>query len=256
MTIHQFLTPDLALPENLTEEDYLTHTFIARKSIAHERTLFDTKWFDYAFMSPFEATMIYLDEFEKAARAAYARELDYSRAEHIPFPSSNQVRRGLMLDRNPDSPIDPERREKMIAKAKSNFTGAWRGRQVADMIGMPYSLYTSWAIEFRMRRWQRAYLPKLNQLYHEFDVEKIVQRWETYESEMLVLPTHEAFLVKNYVGLAAQNRCHDYLFALMKNAADPSARMARFIRNGYIGRTDVAKRVEHETMNKIESYLD
>lgn len=205
------LTYDRPLPHN---QDVMTHTYVAPKFQKHDKDLFATKWFDYRFMSSFDATMLYIDSFKEIGRRIYAREIDFQRAEYIHFPTSQEIMRKLVEN---------------DTKAKSKLTGYWRGRQVADALGMPYPLYIEWAMTFRMRAWQRVYLPNPQQLYGMYEVEKIQTKWADIQTSRLHIGEHHAYLMQNYRGLEAQDDHHAWIIAQAQLRKEFPEHLARFV---------------------------
>lgn len=169
---------------------------VPQKWTAHDKELFQTKWWDYRFMTPFEATLAYIDQFGIAARKLYARDIDYERAQHIRVVSGDSIKAKLL--ENDD-------------KAKRAFTGYWRGRQVADAIGAPYEVYVAEAMSSRMRAWQRAHLPTANQVYRDIDVERVSNRWEELKVSRIYYAEHHAYLAQNYCGEPTQDAYFAYL---------------------------------------------
>ncbi|WP_326894423.1 hypothetical protein U8P73_36690 (plasmid) [Rhizobium beringeri] len=128
------------------------------------------KWFDYRHMTLLQATHKYMEVYGDIYRRIFAREFDRERAEHIRPLNFDTILGAL----RPDGQVDT----KKVTKAKKQLVGCWRGRQVADMLGCPYEVYIDLAFTYRMRRWKQNNMPQPLHLYHEYDVEKIADRWE------------------------------------------------------------------------------
>src|SRR5690348_14877843 len=80
-----------------------------------ERELMQTKWFDYRFMSPLDATELFVREYTEAYRNKWATNFDTVEAEKkIPI-------RGGAWRSN-----------------RSEFISCWRARQFVDCLGVPY----------------------------------------------------------------------------------------------------------------------
>lgn len=194
MTI-QIQTPSSEDYPDLCLGDLITH-LVPDKLKAFDRELYQTKWWDYRFSTPFEATVAYIDTFGQEARKVYSRDIDSERAQHIHVVTGQKVVEGFMRNEG---------------KAKEAFSGFWRGRQVADALGMPYETYIYEAISQRMRRWQRAYLPKPSQIYQESDVERVSTRWNELTASRIHYAEHHAYLAQNYQGAPIQKAYCDYL---------------------------------------------
>lgn len=199
----------------LTQETYgdvpighvVTHNFIGQKLRKFDRDLYATKWWDYRFMSPFDATLEYIDAFGEASRVIYSREIDYERAKHIRVVSRREIIEGVL-----DGDI----------RARQSFSAFWRGRQVADAIGMPYPVYIHEAMTQRMRAWQRSYLPKPGHIYSERDVERVAQRWAEINAERIMYAEHWAYLPQNYDDAEIQNAYYAALCARVDASALPT----------------------------------
>lgn len=197
-------TPD---PEHEVDLDTILSLLIEDERRGFDVGLYQTKWWDYRFMTPFEATMAFVDAFGVEARKIYARNIDYERAQHIRVITGSSLTAGLVENE---------------IKAKRAFASFWRGRQVADALGMPYPEYTAEALTNRMRYWSsiavkdnqgkwRTKMPTPNQLYAERDVEKIEARWSELKASKVYYANHHAFMVENYQGAQVQDQYCAYL---------------------------------------------
>ena len=241
MTPQVYTKPSFEGFQHFGSEELLTHTFIKKKSLQHETALFQTKWWDYRFMSPFEATMSFIDTFGIEARKIYARDIDFERAEYIKVSNATTIREGL---------------EKNDDKVKRYFSGFWRGRQVADAIGIPYATYISHAMSERLRAWQRAYLPNPTQIYRDFEVSKVVARWDEMKASRIHFAEHHAYLAQNFRGMPDQVRYHDYLLEEAgKRLMHFDTLLADFVRDDRIPIEVIADRYGHGKVDQIRSSL-
>ena len=233
VSVQDYLEPVTAI-----EGDYYALSSIASEILAHEKYLFTCKWFDYRFMTPFEATMTYVDAFAAVSRRIYKRELDRGRADHIRIPSSMHYQRLFVANA-------------MTQKDKARFTGYWRARQVADALCMPYDLFIDEAITARMRRWQRTYLPHPQQLYSEFVVEKVQARWEEMQRARNHFPEHHAFMVQNYRGAPAQNDVHEYLFGQAESGGNRIKQICTFVQRDLLPLEKVKARLTPSDFERV-----
>lgn len=214
MTTH-IAPPDPVKFPDLSIEDVFEQ-IIRNDLLENDRDLFQSKWWDYRFMSPFEATMAFADAFGEAGRRIYAREFDYERAPHVSMMGSAKLKLGL------------ERNEE---RARRAFPAFWRARQVADVLGMPYPVYTFEILSSRMRAWQRTHLPGPNHLYNEIDVERVAARWEEIKLSRIQYADHHAFLAQNFVSAPAQVEYADYLIERATRTLDPVVTLADMVRS-------------------------
>lgn len=229
-----------AVREVSLDEDVFVQSFVSSNLIDFDRDLFDTKWFDYRRMSSVQATWAYLKSYGQISKRIYARDIDRDRAEHIPFASRTKLVADL---------------EKGLSSAKSKLSGYWRGRQVADALGMPYDLYIEHAMTYRMRRWSRAYLPQPQHLYHEFDVEKVQEKWEEIKQTRLILPDDPAYLIQNFQDIPYQNDFHEWLFAQSKFRPNPASFLADLVERDLMSLDKMNLRLTEYERERVDSYL-
>lgn len=235
-----FMTFSDQREQNLDQE-MLAYTHISRRRHAFDTELFNTKWFDYRFLTPFEATMKFVDEFQIVAREQYAANFSFHRAKHIWLQSSITLI-GRLKSSEP--------------KTKRAFSGFWRARQVADALGMPYRLYIDLAMTQRLRNWNRTYLPDPCQLYDDRDVEKVRLRWEEIQQATFHFSDHHAYIAQNYQGLQVQNDYHDFLFKQANESALTERHLGDFIRRDMLPPQVVRDRIGDEAYRRVMQTLN
>jgi hypothetical protein len=169
--------------------DELMIRHVRKDRIAIEGALYTGKWFDYRFMTPVEATRIYAVEFEKAYRASYRHNVETRAA---PF---------IRIFKTKD----------LFREEKGTISGIWRGRQIADAMGIPYGIYLTLAFKARTGWWQQKHLPRPTQLYSDLVTEMAAEAWEKFQDARLFYSTLPQYRNENYAGLAAQNDHHEWL---------------------------------------------
>lgn len=195
---------------SVTRGDYLTFLYTKDSARGFETQLYESKWWDYRFMSPIEATLAYIDAFGVEARKIYAREFDEEKARHVRVATGEDMLHRL---------------EKDAPRAKERFASYWRGRACADAIGMPYSDYISSMMDFRMRLWKRRHIPLPNQLYGQREIEKTIERWTDVQQSRIRYAEHHAYMPENWCGAPAQVAYVDHLIERARERGD----MADFI---------------------------
>ena len=224
------------------EEDFHTMSMLPKAVRENDKALFCSKWFDYRFMTPFQATMQYIRDFETVGRRITRREFDIGKAKHMSFLTAEAQRR--ILDEG-----------KMTQPQKSRLTGFWRGRQVADALCMPYQDYIEQAITIRMRAWQRRHLPNPEQLYEMNLVERVQTKWEEIRSSKTILPVHHAYMVQNYANLPAQNDFHEYLFDQAARGGNLPLSIAHFITEDFLPYEKAKARLSEQVFERVAEYL-
>lgn len=222
------------------ESDYYCQ-FLDKDVVDRELDLFSTKWFDYRHMTPLQATGAYIEAYVKVYRDIYAREFDRARAEYITPINFERLLGGLKRGGTP--------------KDKRQFVGCWKGRQIADMLTMPYEVYIEMAFTFRMRRWKQNTMPQPTHLYHEYDVEKIVDRWVELKAARIYTAEHSAYLVQNYQGIKHQDDYHEWLFAQADARLATAEHLAEFIKTDQLPIEKVIARVDQRTFEMVEYFL-
>lgn len=229
------------------EEESYAVMMIPKAIRDNDKALFTSKWFDYRFMTPFEATMQYMRDYETIGRRIYRREIDMHRSTEIKFLTPERLTRVLRGE-------EVLKKSKMTS-LKSKLTGYWRGRQVADALCMPYPVYLEEAITLRMRAWQRTYLPRPEMLYEMGMVERIQNRWLELRTSRNHFPDHHAFMIQNYQNLPVQNDFHEYLFEQSGLGGDRFFQLASFIENGLIPYEKVQSRLSEEEFQRVQEHL-
>ncbi len=104
-----------------------------------ERWLMTSKWFDYRFMHPVQATYLFTDAYRRVYKQMYATTFDRDRADYV---------KGIKAE----DPFD-------LSKRNTDRAGLWKARQMADGLCMPYDLYIGIAMHWSLRKCRKEYLP-------------------------------------------------------------------------------------------------
>lgn len=242
------------------EDDAMAWLFVTdKKLLEFELELYASKWFDYRELTSFQATRLYMEAFGDAYRKHYRINIDRSAAEHIKPVTVEKVMKGLEESRTaPPADAGPQmikERDKRIKKARTAFIGCWRGRQVADALGMPYDVYCDLAFEYRMNFWNRATMPQPTHLYSEMVVEKIQERWEELQARKLYLSDKPAYMVQNYAGIAHQDDYHEWLMKQAGMRANPPFFLAQFVDDDLLPLDKLEARYDEHVMERVGRYL-
>lgn len=119
----------------------IMRTLIHSKDFAIERDLMTTKWFEYRFMSPLEATEVFRAKYVEGLQRHVRANVDLELATKV-----RGVRSGL-----------PTKRERW-------FSQLWHARQRADSMCVPYELVIAFGFDFSTRR-KRHWNPLPHQLF-------------------------------------------------------------------------------------------
>ncbi|MBX5130844.1 hypothetical protein HJB53_30600 [Rhizobium lentis] len=230
---------DMPRPDPI-EDDLVAFKFIDKKLLAIDPELFRSKWFDYRMMTPLQATRHYIEAFGEVYRDYFAVEISKSASRFITVPSVETIMKGLAADED---------------KHKMTFSGMWRGRQVADAIGMPYKDYIHTVMGLRLRFWSHNHLPQASHLYKQEDVEKTVAKWEEMQAARLYLSDDPGYMIENYRGIAHQDDYHEWLFKQASLRGNPWYVLATFINQGRLPLDKVEARFDPDMVERVHRYI-
>ena len=190
----------------------MRHNFVAVRALPPEtaeleRKLQNTKWFDYRFISPLEAT----EKFVQAYSSAY--EYYYG----VMFSSSRAGgKTGI--------------RQRSWKSSSREFNSAWKARQFADELGVPYDQFAFPVMELSNRQgWQNV--PRPNQIYGQKMRPAVTayvgERWLEYtKSARLMFSELPQYKTENFVGLPAQIHHQNWVVAQLKTHHGDHVKMA------------------------------
>lgn len=188
--------------------DGLAIRFIPIKLLQEEAALNETKFWDYRFMHPSQATQAFAEAYGAALKRAVSRRTD--------------LWRGLMM-KGLKKPM-------VFEQDARNITGFWKARQMADRIGCPYDFYCEQAMLFADKA-RMHFLPGPQQLYCQTVperleglpsmVEYIVERWVARIAHSAFYASSDAYLTDNYTEGDEQINYLNYLFGLINRSNCP-----------------------------------
>ena len=165
--------------------------------VREEMDLYTTKWFDYRFISPTEATDMFKSEYSKAYKIAWRTYEDRNEAE---------LKSGLL-----EFPRFHKPSRKDTTNLKREYTSLWRARQGADALGVPYDFLIRETIDALMASGHCHTMPRPNQiagaLTREAIRNRVKQQWTdwaafNFSSMISRLPQ---YMNHAYRGLHAQD---------------------------------------------------
>lgn len=208
--------------------DEMAHVGIRKIWQQMELSLFTSKWFDYRFMHPSEATYLYAHHWERVYRRFYKMNVDAQRADVIKvFNKSN------------------------IFKDKANLPGLWRGRQHADGLGIPYDLYITLAFKENLRFWNRSHLPRPQHCYSGRVIEAIQQAWPEHQAANLFYSRLPTYHNDNYAETNEQKAHHEWLMDQAGRRAAPAWVLGKFVKDGILPIEKIVARFGDDMPEKI-----
>lgn len=227
------------------EDDVVAYQFIQNEdTLKFETELFVKKWFDYRHLTPLQATRLYIQAYDTVFRRHYAQNVDHTAAKYVRTVNIDDIFNGLAA---PESSGHK--------KAKMQFTACWHGRQMADLLGMPYEIYLDLAFEYRLRYWNKPYLPQPQHLYSDLVVDRIQTRWPELQSSRLYTSDHPAYHMENYQDLPHQNAYHEWLFEQADKRANPGEMLGRFVNEDLLPVEKIKARVSEGVFEIARSYI-
>lgn len=183
----------------------------AKKTVAHikedllirEPDLLLTKWPDYAFLTPFQATVKFAREFSETYKAFLKRYIDVDLG-------------------NRSKGIDIAK----VLSDKKTLSATWRARQIADVCGVPYRDYLYFSLDFSSRRQRRCY-PYVSQVG---PIGAAEQPWlvafeehvaDMTNSGLLNDIQHDGYVASNFFGLPNQVAVKSRLLEFLASGVQP-----------------------------------
>lgn len=168
--------------------------------LARERSLANTKWYRYRFMSPLAATRHFAELYRERVRAHVRRHYDVERADKV---------QGLS--------------QSIFSNPSGSLTQLWNARQRADELGVPYELLIEFGLEFASRRkWKHVPNPvqlfgsKGSDVAWPLEFEKFYgERYPGALNSVCDLPQYR---IENFRGLEAQEHFRSALYAQIAEA--------------------------------------
>lgn len=208
------------------ECDALSLKYIPLNLLQEEAELNNTKFWDYRFLHPAQATQVYAECYGAALKRAVSRRTDLWVGLNM-----KGLKKGIIFE----------------LSARS-LNGLWRGRQMADRIGCPYDFYCEHAMQFADKA-RMTFLPTTSQMYTQTVperlkglpslVEYVVERWVARTSHSAFYAAHDAYLADNYRGGQEQIKYLNWLFSKIKASSYPEGVLCTLMEKGQISREQV-----------------
>lgn len=160
--------------------------------LVRERERAHTKWYEYRFMSPLEATTLFANLYRKG----FQRYIRINRDIH-----DANAAQGLS--------------SRIFGRPSASLTEVWNARQRADELGLPYNLLIEFGFHFAGRR-TRKRAPRPGQLFDSgeagiawpLELEKWIADPLHHEIQRLDVPQYRQ---ENFRSFPAQKEFHDYI---------------------------------------------
>lgn len=245
MDLNALLTADNADRTSPLDDDIVSYRLIKNPdTLAFEADLFGKKWFDYRMMTPMQATRLYIEAFATMYKRAISANVDVELAQVITPTTVESLFKRLSDKKHPKH-----------TQAVSKFKTYWHGRQVADLVGMPYDLYVSKAMELRLRYWKQRHLPQPAQMYSDMIMDRMPQIWLEHQSQILLHGQHAVYLNQNYQGLAHQDDHHEWLLYQGQLRHHQPAVYAQFLTKDLISYEKLKSRIDPRYFERVCEFI-
>lgn len=207
--LEKFIAPTVAAEDYSRDtDDFDIWMFlnIDRKWRDFEVALYTTKWFDYRFLHPVQATMRYVEAYVPVYRRVYAESVNSRAAPYIPVFKGD-----------------------FFSLDAATKTGLWRGRQIADAIGMPYSEYIDTSFRLTLKYWNQRFLPRPCHLYSTDVIEKTVAHWVKLQEARSYVSEEPEYLTDAYQGFPIQNDHHEWILEQAGKRANSTVFLDRMV---------------------------
>lgn len=195
-----------------------------------EAELRQTRWFDYRFMTPAEATYLFAAEYRHAYIEAFKRTRDIRKAETI----------------NPFSPAD-------IFDSKE-LNAMWQARQAADAMGCKYDFFLRFAfLRFEHRGWR--FFPRANQLSSEELALDARDAWATVCRASLQTAVLPIFKADQFDQLPEQTEYYDWLCKQVQQREHPHMALANLVyTNGDLPESIAAQHFDEAVLKRAKTF--
>lgn len=210
-------SPEIFDPVQWSVWDLFNHN--KRKWLKQESELFNKKWFDYRFLTPSQATIVFAKKYAKIVR--HTQRTIFNPLElRVYFTDRFQ---GLISTGTIFEEASTDREFKLLRHL-------WRGRQIADTLGMPYEVFLNEAMRTRLSYWNKRYAPAIQTLCHAWIAMKVASAWDEYHAARLFYSKLPAYSVEHFKDLPHQNDHRTWLLDQIKLRPGSEARLfAQFI---------------------------
>ncbi|CCG43310.1 hypothetical protein [Magnetospirillum molischianum] len=171
---------------------------VTEKMFLAEAELMRSKWFDYRRMHPVQATFLFAHCYTLGVKRAWRKYIDHEAAERA---------RGL-ADEN------------VFKLEPGGFTGVWKARQTADLMGLPYDFFVNRQMDLALDGcWNQV--PRPCHLYDPDRLANVSLAWDEWTEAKLQMASDPWYLLVNYVGHRNQDAHQEWLISQAKRRARP-----------------------------------
>jgi len=147
-----------------------------------ERRLSMTKWFDYRFITPLDATMQFVKDYQSVYRNMWKSNFDAATADM----KRATAEKGLFANRR-------------------EFSTFWNARVCADTLGVRYRFFVNVTMDAALRRGKWKRLPRPGQLWNKPGcIAAVKAKWEEELAGCQAVSAQAHYLPENYLGLPHQ----------------------------------------------------
>lgn len=163
-----------------------------------ERVLSQSKWFDYRYLSPVQATLLFVEEYQQVFRLKWKASFNAADAEK---------KRGVAAGG--------------LFHSRKEFSEFWSARAHADYLGVDYQLYISTAMETALRRAKQKRLLRAGQMRRADCVRAVEARWDEELAGGRWLSEAPHYRAENDCALPDQIAHHEHVVRTIGKRSNP-----------------------------------
>lgn len=184
--------------------DFIALNGIKNDLLEKEASLFATKWFDYRFLHPTKATYLFAHLYSEGYKLASQQIYDVNKGKYMKGWKGKDF---------------------MDKKERGGF---WKARQKADELGIPYSNYINYAIQFGLKRcWKR--IPRPTHLYSDLCVEFVYDRWQEELLAGIVEPQIAHLRLENQKDSIVHTAMQRWVCSVLKTRKNPHFGLSHYM---------------------------
>lgn len=218
-------------------DELVFQTFSGKKGdnelVEGENRLMFTKWFDYRFWHPVEATRHYAAKYLQIHREFYLEFVD----QHYKPPKWARCLDVFNISYDGENSI---------------IRSLWKGRRIADALCMPYGSYIRRAMRYRGDLWAQIYVPQPKHLYADWIVENVENDWHASRVATIPFAESEYYSADQSDDNPMVAAYRDYLVDCAQRRAHPDRALALMVKSGRLTREQALKRLHAERTRQFD----
>lgn len=222
----------------LNEYEILTLRYIAKKDRPYgdESALMSSKWFDYRFLHPMEATYLFYSHYVQAHQNYFKKAINHEVANNA-YPFKGEAKHDFLLAKEAPS--------------------IWRLRKIADFYGIKYDFFCNGVFNnvYRVQFNGKVVAPRPAMLRNEDIVKTVYNEWLAYRDGTLLFSCNPYFKVSSFESHDVQIQHEDFVIGQIQRKQAPEYALASSLYIHQVVRIEKALQVfDEQTMQSAIYY--